>query len=137
MSKDSGTQGPAEGPQTNPEVEAMMMRRLSTAALAAVSLVGIAATAAPHAFADGRDFTLYNRSRTTIVRMYVSPVNSDSWGYNQLTQVVVPGDYYTLHFSPGDAGNACVFDVRLDAADGTSTKDWGVDLCSTDSITFR
>lgn len=113
------------------------MKKLLTfagaATLAATSLVA----ATQSTFADQRDFTVYNRSHTSIVRMYVSPANSDDWGYNQLNRIVRPGDDYTLHFSRGDAGDACVFDIRLDASDGTSTKDWGVDLCSTDSITFR
>src|SRR4051812_25493590 len=113
-----------------------MKKLLTLAAMLVLAATAFAASARP-SFADERDFTVYNRASVSIVHLYVSPAHADEWGSDQLDHIIRPGSSFKLHFAPGDADDACVFDIRFDAADGTTTKDWDVDLCSTGSLTFR
>ena len=50
--------------------------------------------------------------------------------------VLVPGDYVHIHFSPSDGADTCMYDIRVDGDDGSRNYDWNVDLCATNSVTF-
>ncbi|HZU75480.1 MAG TPA: hypothetical protein VFA70_01875 [Dehalococcoidia bacterium] len=105
-------------------------------ALGAFALgTGQRAAAAPR---DIRDFTLYNDSSSvTILNVYVSPSSSNYWGDDILgDQVIVPGDYADITFSPFAGFDTCVYDIRIDGDDGSTTYDWGVDLCSTTAVHY-
>ncbi|HLH26726.1 MAG TPA: hypothetical protein VK066_29735 [Chloroflexota bacterium] len=111
-------------------------RRPLVAGLAALAL-GTALLAPHSAFADQRDFSVVNHSGTVITQLYVSPSASNRWGVDQLGSAVIrPGNSFTLHFTEEQAGGTCLFDLRIVAADGTSTVDSGVNLCRTATVTF-
>jgi hypothetical protein len=113
------------------------MKKLIAALAVATLAVSAFFVAHTHAtFADQRDFTVYNESSVTITHLYISPADADDWGYDQISDDVVPGDYITIHFQPRDAYGTCLFDVRIDASDGTTTKKWNVNFCRTHSVDF-
>ena len=113
------------------------LRRFAFAPLAALAL-GSALVAGPQAAsADQRDFRLVNESNSTIMRLYVSPASADRWGPDQLgSDVVRPGGSYSLHFDRGQAGNTCMFDLKIVTASGSATEQRGVNLCRTSTVTY-
>ena len=113
------------------------LRRFAFAPLAALAF-GSALLAGPQsASADQRDFRLVNESKSTIMRLYVSPASADRWGADQLgDDVVRPGSTFTLRFAAGQFQNRCVFDLRIVTASGAATEERGVNLCSTATLTY-
>ena len=118
-------------------MRALGIRRFVSAALAVLAL-GTALLVSPHAAsADQRDFRLVNASGSTITRRYVSPVSSGDWGPDQLgADVIHPGGSYTLYFAAGQAGNTCLFDLRIVTASGSASEQRGVNLCRTYTLTY-
>ncbi len=113
------------------------MSKVFTFAVAVVLATAILfAQGARATFADERDFTVYNQSNVSITGLYVAAASASDWGFNQLSGPILAGSSFLLHFQPGDAGNECVFDIRFIGSDGTVTFDYGVDLCTTDYVTF-
>jgi|SRR5579883_1425692 hypothetical protein len=119
----------------------MSKRIVLAAAFFLVALGALALAPRPTSAAqrDIRDFTLYNRSYyTTIVHVYVSPSSSNYWGDDVLgDQVIVPGDYADISFSPYAGFNTCYYDIRIDGDDGSTTYDWNTNLCEVSSVTFH
>jgi len=108
------------------------------AAPLAALVVGVAALAPHSAFADVRDFTLINGSRTTITNLYVSPTSHDSWGRDWLgSSVLAPNRSVTLNFYSDVNPGECLYDLRIRSSDGGDTLRNRVNLCTTSSLTFR
>ena len=118
-------------------MRASAIRRFVYAPLAALAL-GVALLVSPQgASADQRDFRLVNESGSIITRLYVSPASADSWGPDQLgADVIRPGGSYTLYFAAGQAGNTCIFDLRIVTASGSASEQRGVNLCRTYTLTY-
>jgi hypothetical protein len=118
---------------------AMPRRILAPALLALVALTALAlGTRSVHA--DPRDFTLYNYSRdTVIVRAYVSPANEGRWGEDVLgDSVLYPGDSVDIAFWRFDPYySTCYFDIRVEGLFGEEGELYGINLCSTSTVTFR
>ena len=116
-----------------------MKKRLVFPGLVAVAMLAIFMHAPQHTFADQRDFTLYNNSDSvTIVHVYVSPSAVDDWEEDVLgNDVLVPGDYVRIHFSPNDSdAGICFYDIRVDGDSGERGFLYKVDLCNTDTVSF-
>ena len=114
------------------------MRRFILAPLAALAIGTTLLLSPGSASADQRDFTLYNNSRTTIARVYVSPSSSDRWGSDWLgSDVLHPGASVRLSFYSFVNPGACRYDVRLVRSDGSDVIRSDVNLCTTTSLTFR
>ena len=107
--------------------------------VARVAALAIASTLllSPHsASADQRDFTLVNNSRITITQLYVSPTSSDRWGTDQLgSNVVAPGERFTLRFPVGADGGTCMYDLKIVRSDGASFVESNVNLCTVATVT--
>lgn len=72
---------------------------------------------------------LQNDSSWTITQMYLSAVDVEEWGPDQLGEkTIAPGAAYTLHDVPCD-----VYDVRLVDEDGDVCIVGGAKLCGSDS----
>lgn len=78
-----------------------------------------------------QDFTIQNDTGFDIHYIYVSPDYSDGWEEDVLNadEILSAGDSYDVTFSGYD--DYCSFDVRMIDEDGDSYTKWGVDLCST------
>jgi len=73
--------------------------------------------------------SLQNDSSWTIVEMYLSAVDVEEWGPDQLGEkMIAPGEAYSLSGVPCD-----VYDVRLVDEDGDVCVVGGVKLCGSDS----
>lgn len=93
--------------------------------LIAAALLAFAA-AAP---AQTSTVSLTNESSWTITEMYLSAVDVQDWGPDQLGEnMIAPGASYSLHDVPCD-----VYDVRLVDEDGDVCVVGGVKLCGSDS----
>src|SRR4051812_17973924 len=84
--------------------------------------------------ADDRDFDLINNSTSPISAVYVSPADDDDWGANVLTDNINPGELRGILFQ--DELATCLYDVRVEFADGSNGELRDLDLCATNSITL-
>lgn len=86
---------------------------------------------------DIRNFYLVNgTAATTITHVYVAPSSSEEWGGDILGQdVLLPGEWVYITFTPTDF-ETCFYDIWVDGKDGETGVLWGVDICSTDTVTF-
>ena len=98
-------------------------------------LAALLAANATAAFADPRDFTLNNGSDVTITHVYVSTVDTKSWEEDVLgVDILPPGDSVDIVFS--NFADSCAYDIKVLAVDGREGYLYGVDLCSTSTVTF-
>lgn len=116
----------------------MLKRWALVPVLAVLAFAAFAAANPGVASADPRDFTLVNEHPTvTITHVYVGPSSSDDWGEDILGRdVLLPGEsvfIYFERFTPGD----CFYDIKVVYADGDEGILWAVNLCETDTVTFR
>lgn len=58
---------------------------------------------------DNADFFVVNQSRKTIMRVYVSVLQSENWGQDRLPATIVPGARFAVHLPRGE----CNYDVRI------------------------
>jgi hypothetical protein len=90
-------------------------------ALAAFALTATAALAA----GKTANVKIVNKSEWTIHELYLSPVDDEAWGPDQLQQhVIKPGETFTLSKIPCNS-----WDVRLVDEDGDECVVGGVDIC--------
>ncbi|MBI9106775.1 MAG: hypothetical protein JEZ04_08515 [Spirochaetales bacterium] len=83
-----------------------------------------------------QDFTILNDTGFDIYYIFLSPDYSDDWEEDVLgeDEVLLAGESYDVTFS--GYGDDCSFDVRLVDEEGDSYTKWGVDLCSTYTLTI-
>lgn len=106
--------------------------------VALFAVVAALAMGAPDARADQRNLTLINGSGVTIVDVYVSAADIQDWQDDILGRdVLLPGEEAEILFSrfDGEAG-VCLYDIRVIADTGAEGFLYGVDLCSTLTVTF-
>lgn len=115
-----------------------MPKRLTFATLALVAVLSFMAMTAHRTLAaDARDFRFINNSNSVVVSLYVSPNNVDDWQEDILGGATVnPGDSGTVHFTPNDGADTCIYDIRVDTDDGQTNIKYGIDLCQTDTVTY-
>lgn len=102
----------------------LSVRRFFGAALSAALIcagTSAALAAGPH------DFMVRNAGYHTIVSVYISEVDSDSWGDDQLDsdQYIEPGEQMTWHWN----GN-CTQDIKIVYDNGRSQKTRAYDTCT-------
>jgi hypothetical protein len=83
---------------------------------------------------DRRNFTVYNNTRQTVIELYVSSTDSDSWGSDIMSGVFLPsGSSTAVTFS--NRSNRCIYDVKAVYRDRTYDTVRS-NLCKTPSINF-
>ena len=102
-----------------------------------LALTMVVLSTAPAVHADPRDFTLINGSADrTITHVFVSPSTSADWGDDILGRDVLgPGESVDISFQRFTPGS-CMYDIKVVTADGGEGELGGVDLCSTNTVTF-
>ena len=89
------------------------------------------------AFADNRDFTLYNETGQVISYVYVSPSNVKDWGDDVLGKDTLDdGDNVFIYFKKFNSGS-CLYDIKVVTDSGAEGELDQVDLCSIDKVTFH
>lgn len=115
-----------------------MARWLTRSVIALVAVLGMVALTAQSTRADERDFTLVNASSVVITHVYVSAADLADWGDDILGRdVLMPGESVDILFSrfDGEAGN-CLYDIRVRGQNGEEGFLYGVNLCTTTTVTF-
>jgi hypothetical protein len=113
----------------------MLMRRLVTAAAAALLAVGGLVPAAQAQMGDP-SFNIVNRSGRVIYEAYASPATDNNWGPDRLGQNVVPaGRNFVVRLPQGE----CVYDVRVvyDRQGGPAEERRNINLCNTRDLVFE
>lgn len=103
--------------------------------LAVLAMVTLGSTTAR---ADPRDFTLINGSPDeTLTEVYVGPSNQLDWGDDILgVDVLGPGESVFIYFARFTDGD-CLYDIKVLYADGHEGYMYQVNLCESDTVTFR
>ena len=113
-----------------------MMRRFGLAAATLIAVVSMMAIGTRTTHADPRNFQFVNASSVTIVHLYVSPSTVSSYGPDILgSGLVGPGESGTVSFD-GASDDGCSYDILVVDQDGAEGHVNGVDLCSTDTVTY-
>lgn len=112
----------------------MLMRRLATAAAAAMLALG---GLVPMAQAQTGDpsFNIVNRSGRVIYEAYASPSTDNNWGPDRLGQNVVPaGRNFVVRLPQGE----CVYDVRVvyERSGGPAEERRNINLCNVRDLVF-
>lgn len=113
----------------------MLMRRLVTAAAAALLAMGGLAPAAQAQTGDP-SFNIVNRSGRVIYEAFASPTSDNSWGPDRLGQNVVPaGRNFVVRLPPGE----CMYDVRVvyDRQGGQAEERRNINLCNIRDVVFE
>lgn len=93
-------------------------------AFAALVALGMAAPAV----AGAQDFALLNSTGFTIERVYVSASAKQDWEEDVLGDDVLPNGARTnIRFDSDE--DACLWDIKVDFADGDSSEWQGINLC--------
>lgn len=79
-------------------------------------------------------FFLINNTGQSIAKVYVSPSESDRWGYDLLGSGYLSDGYQIRIDIPASYGSTCYFDVKVVTYDGTSYKFTGFDMCELYSL---
>ncbi len=83
-----------------------------------------------------RHVTIINNTGSTITRFYGSNAGSNSWEEDILgADVLAPGQRVSINFD--DGSGYCTFDFKAQFADGSSSVENGVDVCTTGAVTFN
>ncbi|WP_417232140.1 hypothetical protein [Brevundimonas sp.] len=98
--------------------------------LAALAMTAILAPAAM-AQTESVDFTLSNKTRHTMITLYLSVPSTNNWEEDILgNDVLEAGE--SMNVSIDDGLEACVYDIRADFDDGDSVQVRRVNFCELD-----
>lgn len=88
------------------------------------------------AAAKDRRVEIVNETGYTIMEFYGSNTGSENWEEDILgADVLPPGKSVVINFD--DASGYCMFDVKAVFEDGDEVVEAGLDVCTTESFTFR
>lgn len=113
------------------------------AIVAGLSIATIACTLTPAKAEKPPDtvrVSVVNNSRKLLKAIYMSPPSKDTWGPNELEspipdREIAEFEWKRSDFQGQEAG--CVFDVRAEYGDNTSTDLDQINLCKTPSINLK
>lgn len=95
------------------------------------------AFASMSASAQALYFYLNNNTGKTFTEIYVSPSESDRWGYNLIPYSYLYSGYQTRIDIPSTYGSTCFFDLKVVTTDGTWYKFTELDVCRLYRITVH
>lgn len=102
------------------------MKSATSYAVGALALCSMMLIASPASAGKNSDVTVVNHSDWEIHYFYLSPVDDESWGPDQLSKHVIgPDEEFTLTHIPCD-----VYDVKLVDEDGDECVVPEVELCA-------
>ncbi len=109
------------------------MTRMMAGLIAAVALLVSAA-----AIAQDRNFTLHNNTGYAIKGLYVNLPDDNVYNENELSSPLANGAKFLVKFTRADGGKACVWNIKVDWADGSAPSFFkGLDLCKLDNVYMK
>jgi hypothetical protein len=103
--------------------------------LAALTLAGCEETTTTTSSAD-RHVTIVNNTRMSMTRFYGSNAGANTWEEDILGADVLPsGSSVRINFDDGTG--YCTFDFKAVFANGSSSVQSNVDVCTTAAVTFN
>jgi hypothetical protein len=110
------------------------MKRLMIG-LAAVTAMGLMSSGAS---AQDRDFTLHNQTGYAMKGIYVNLPNDNVYNENELSAPLANGAKFLVKFTRADGGRACVWNIKVDWADGSSPSFFrGLNLCEINNVYMK
>lgn len=87
-------------------------------------------------FAQKQDFTLVNNTGVVIHNVYITQHDSDTWGEDILGKdVFMDGEETDILFDPIE--NVCLWDLKINDADGNAITWESIDLCKWVVVTLH
>jgi hypothetical protein len=111
----------------------MTMKILLTAkALAAVALLSTMAVG------QDRNFTLVNNTGYAIKGIYVNLPGDTVFDENEISSPLANGDKFLVKFTRADGGKKCVWNIKVDWADGSAPSFFNrLNLCEINSVSLK
>ena len=100
-------------------------------------LIGLTALSS---LADVITISVINNSGKLMTGVYISAPDQEEWGDNSISEAIGDRDKLDFQWDQADYGGSdagCIFDVRAEYEDGTSTDLMDVDLCNEASLNFK
>ena len=109
------------------------MTRMMGGLIAAVAmLVSVVAVA------QDRNFTLHNNTGYAIKGLYVNLPDDNVYNENELSSPLANGSKFLVKFTRADGGKACVWNIKVDWADGSAPSFFkGINLCKLDNVYMK
>lgn len=107
--------------------------RISLGLLASLQALSLWPAAAK---ADHLNFTIYNNSRYTVNRVYVSSSRSSSWNRNVLDAPLRSGGNAYIYFPEQSPNWPCYWDIKVVFRGGASSHLWGHNLCGSNNSVY-
>ncbi|MEG4247178.1 hypothetical protein [Microcoleus sp. Pol10D4] len=114
-----------------------LLSKVTMAAGLSLPLLGLTAASV---FAQMVTISVINNSGKTMTAVYMSPPDKDTWGENELETPIADREKADFQWNQADYGGSeagCVFDVRAEYVDDTSTNLPSVDLCKETALNFK
>jgi len=104
----------------------------SASTLAAIAFLSTAT------MAQDRDFTLVNNTGYAIKGLYVNLPNDNVFNENELSSALENGAKFQVKFSRADGGTKCVWNIKVDWADGSAPSFFnGLNLCQLNTVYLK
>jgi len=111
-----------------------LIRTIASPLIGVLMLASMAVASTSSALADPRDFTLVNNTDGMITHLFVSTVDTNDWEEDVLGRdVLSPGESVDIYFT---GGTGCMYDIKVLVADGREGYLYGINLCTTSTVTF-
>jgi hypothetical protein len=109
------------------------MTRMMGGLIAAVAMLVSAV-----AVAQDRNFTLHNNTGYAIKGLYVNLPDDNVYNENELSSPLANGSKFLVKFTRADGGKACVWNIKVDWADGSAPSFFkGINLCKLDNVYMK
>ncbi len=110
------------------------MKRLMAGLVALVAVALMSAGAS----AQDRNFTLHNQTGYAMKGIYVNLPNDNVFNENELDAPLANGAKFLVKFTRADGGRACVWNIKVEWADGSPASFFrGLNLCTIDNVYMK
>ena len=90
------------------------------------------------AVAQDRDFTLVNNTGYAIKGVFVNLPGDNVFNENELSSPLADGARFRVKFTPADGNRACVWNIKVDWADGSAASFFNrLNLCNIENVYLR
>jgi hypothetical protein len=88
--------------------------------------------------AQDRNFTLFNNTGYAIKGIYVNLPGDNVYNENELSSPLANGGKFLVKFTPADGNRACVWNIKVDWADGSAPSFFkNLNLCNIENVHLK